>query len=73
MVILITGITSGFGKAMAEALQADGHKVYGTHRKASDFIPGVHYIKAESTLQEDVERAEKSTNVTGKQNGGTQG
>ena len=44
---------------MAEALQADGHKVYGTHRKANDFIPGVHYIKAESTIQEDVERAVK--------------
>ncbi|MGN1226015.1 MAG: SDR family oxidoreductase [Candidatus Cryptobacteroides sp.] len=59
MVILITGITSGFGKAMAQALQADGHKVYGTHRKATEFLPGVHYIKAESTLQEDVERAVK--------------
>ena len=57
MVILITGITSGFGKAMAERLHADGHSVYGTHRKATDFIPGVHYIKAESTSQKDVEKA----------------
>lgn len=59
MVILITGITSGFGKAMAERLHADGHSVYGTHRKATDFIPGVNYIKAESTSQEDVEKAVK--------------
>ena len=59
MVILITGITSGFGKAMAEQLHADGHSVYGTHRKATEFIPGVHYIKAESTCEEDVERAVK--------------
>ena len=42
---------------MAERLHADGHSVYGTHRKATDFIPGVHYIKAESTSQEDVEKA----------------
>ena len=33
MVILITGITSGFGKAMAAKLSSEGHKVYGTHRK----------------------------------------
>lgn len=59
MVILITGITSGFGKAMAEQLRADGHSVYGTHRKATNFIPGVHYIKAESSSEEDVERAVK--------------
>ena len=57
MVILITGITSGFGKAMAERLASEGHKVYGTHRKATEFIPGVTYIKAESTVQEEVEAA----------------
>ncbi len=59
MVILITGITSGFGKAMAERLASEGHKVYGTHRKAKEFIPGVTYIKAESTVQEEVEAAVK--------------
>ena len=47
MVILITGITSGFGKAMAERLSADGHKVYGTHRRDTDMLPGVTYIKAD--------------------------
>lgn len=57
MVILITGITSGFGKAMAERLSAEGHTVYGTHRKAKELIPGVHYIKAESTVQQEVEAA----------------
>lgn len=57
MVIFITGISSGFGKAIAERLQADGHKVYGTFRKTEDFLPGVHYIKADSTDMEDVQRA----------------
>ncbi len=57
MVILITGITSGFGKAMAERLSAEGHTVYGTHRKAKELIPGVDYIKAESTVQQEVEAA----------------
>ena len=47
MIILITGITSGFGEAMARQLCAAGHTVYGTHRNAKDFIPGVTYIKAD--------------------------
>lgn len=59
MVILITGITTGFGKAMAEQLCADGHKVYGTHRRDVEKIPGVCYIKAESTCQADVQAAVK--------------
>ena len=51
MVILITGITSGFGRAMAEQLNADGHKVYGTCRRDSVMIPGVTYLKAD--VQDD--------------------
>ena len=47
MVILITGITSGFGRAMAQQLNTDGHKVYGTYRKDSPQIPGVTYLKAD--------------------------
>ena len=57
MVILITGITSGFGKAMAEKLSVQGHKVYGTHRKEVEQIPGVTYIKAEVTDDAQVEAA----------------
>ena len=59
MVILITGITSGFGRAMAARLSADGHKVYGTHRKATDLLPGVTYIKADAQRAEDCEAAVK--------------
>ena len=57
MVILITGITSGFGRAMAQRLSADGHKVYGTHRKAQDLLPGVTYIKADVQSDQDCEDA----------------
>lgn len=57
MIVLITGITSGFGRAMAEKLSEDGHTVYGTHRHAKDFLPGVHYIHAEVTDDASVEAA----------------
>lgn len=36
-VILITGVSSGFGRAISEALLADGHIVYGTARRELDF------------------------------------
>ncbi len=57
MVILITGISSGFGKAMAERLSSDGHKVYGTYRRETERIPGVKYIRAEITSDEEVAAA----------------
>jgi NADP-dependent 3-hydroxy acid dehydrogenase YdfG len=57
MIILITGITSGFGRAMAERLSKEGHTVYGTHRHAKEFLPGVHYIQAEVTDDTSVEAA----------------
>lgn len=55
MIILITGITSGFGKAMAQSLSAEGHKVYGTHRRECERIPGVTYIKADACIDEEVQ------------------
>ena len=57
MVILITGITSGFGRAMAQQLSEDGHKVYGTHRLDCDPIPGVTYIKADVRDEESLRMA----------------
>lgn len=57
MVILITGITSGFGRAMAGRLNADGHKVYGTYRRDSEQIPGVTYLKADVRDKESLRMA----------------
>ena len=47
MIILITGISSGFGLAMARQLNADGHTVYGTVRRDVEQLPGVHYLRAD--------------------------
>ena len=47
MVILITGVSSGFGLAMAQQLSADGHTVYGTVRRDVEQLPGVHYLRAD--------------------------
>ena len=57
MIILITGITSGFGRAMASKLCSDGHKVYGTYRRESERIPGVTYIRADVRSDEDCKAA----------------
>lgn len=57
MVILITGITSGFGRAMAARLNSDGHKVYGTYRRDSEQIPGVTYLKADVRDEESLKSA----------------
>ncbi len=59
MIILISGISSGFGRAIAMRLSSEGHKVYGTFRKSSDVIKGVTYIKCEVTDDAQVEAAVK--------------
>lgn len=47
MVVLITGVSSGFGKAIATRLAKDGHKVYGTVRREVPPIEGVTYLYAD--------------------------
>ncbi|MCE1198055.1 MAG: SDR family NAD(P)-dependent oxidoreductase [Marinilabiliales bacterium] len=44
-VILITGISSGFGKETASLLAKAGHTVYGTLRKETETDPLVHVLK----------------------------
>ena len=41
-VILITGISSGFGKQTAELLAEKGHTVYGTVRKNTEVRSSVN-------------------------------
>jgi NAD(P)-dependent dehydrogenase (short-subunit alcohol dehydrogenase family) len=43
-VILITGVSSGFGKSAAARLAANGHTVYGTVRKPCEVDPLVHVL-----------------------------
>ncbi len=45
---------------MASRLQADGHKVYGTHRKDCERIPGVTYIKADVQDPESIDETVKT-------------
>ena len=48
-VILITGISSGFGRETAKLLAEKGYKVYGTVRKESESVELVHNLKLDLT------------------------
>lgn len=70
MVILITGISSGFGLETAQMLAQKGHTVYGTVRREVDKLPGVHYLYADVTdrnavksVVEDIVAKEKCIDV----------
>ena len=58
-VILVTGISSGFGLEFARRLARDGHVVYGTARRSvKDRLAGVNYIEGVDVRSEaDVARA----------------
>lgn len=58
-VILVTGISSGFGLEFARGLAQDGHVVYGTARRnVKDRLAGVNYIEGVDVRSEaDVARA----------------
>lgn len=60
--ILITGGTSGIGRAATELFAARGYRVFSTYRQEEDraslsSIPGVHPLKLEVTSKEDLDRA----------------
>lgn len=57
MIILITGISSGFGLAMAKRLLEDGHIIYGTVRRDVDQIEGIHYLRADVRNESDAKTA----------------
>lgn len=56
-IILITGISSGFGKATASLLAKAGHTVYGTLRKAGESDPLVHVLPMDLTDSNSIAEA----------------
>lgn len=56
-VVFITGISSGFGRAMAIELTNNGHKVYGSIRSEVDPIPKVNYVRMDVTDISSIEQA----------------
>ena len=57
MVILVTGISSGFGLETARLLAWQGHVVYGTVRRDVEPIEGVHYLNLDVRDQNAVQTA----------------
>jgi short-subunit dehydrogenase len=55
-VILITGISSGFGQKTAELLAKDGHKVYGTVRRDVPVSGGVIKMNLDLTDPESIKK-----------------
>ena len=56
-VILITGISTGFGRKTAEMLAERGHIVYGTVRKQTAVKPGINVLTMDLTDQKSVQLA----------------
>lgn len=56
-VVLITGISSGFGKQTAEHLAADGHIVYGTIRRDVEISPAINGLNLDLTNTDSLRQA----------------
>ncbi|MBW6497029.1 MAG: SDR family oxidoreductase [Bacteroidales bacterium] len=56
-VVLITGVSSGFGYAIAQLLSKQGHLVYGTNRKEHLEQDGINILKLDVTRPEEIENA----------------
>jgi NAD(P)-dependent dehydrogenase (short-subunit alcohol dehydrogenase family) len=59
-VVLITGISSGFGKQTAELLAAEGHTVYGTVRRDVEISFPVNGLKLDLTNIDSIRQAVKT-------------
>jgi len=56
-VILITGVSSGFGKATAGLLAQRGYKVYGTIRREADVDPAIRTLYLDLTDKTSIQSA----------------
>jgi NAD(P)-dependent dehydrogenase (short-subunit alcohol dehydrogenase family) len=56
-VILITGISSGFGKQTAELLASKGHVVYGTVRRDVEVNPSINVLRLDLTNTNSLKQA----------------
>jgi NAD(P)-dependent dehydrogenase (short-subunit alcohol dehydrogenase family) len=56
-IILITGISSGFGKQTAELLAAAGHTVYGTTRRDVEISSAINGLKLDLTNNDSLRQA----------------
>jgi NAD(P)-dependent dehydrogenase (short-subunit alcohol dehydrogenase family) len=56
-VVLITGISSGFGKETAIQLLNKGHKVYGTLRQNNGTVPGINVLHLDLTKPDTIDSA----------------
>ena len=54
--ILVTGTSSGFGRAIAEGLARDGHRVFATTRGAGTAVPGATHVALDVTDEASVAR-----------------
>lgn len=59
-VILITGISSGFGKYTASFLAQKGHTVYGTVRKKTEIEPLINVLEMDLLNPESIQNVVKS-------------
>ena len=57
MVVLVTGVSSGFGLETARQLSREGHTVYGTVRREVEPLSGVRYLKVDVRDRQAVENA----------------
>lgn len=69
--VLVTGATSGIGRATAELLAERGFFVYAGARKASDMeelnaIPNMQAIRLDVTIQEDIDAAVETVRAEGR-------
>ena len=58
-VIFITGISSGFGRAIAVELAKSEHKIYGSIRNDVEPIPKINYVHMDVTDMSSIEQAVK--------------